>query len=65
MKVDDDHNIVEYDGTIKMIQDLFNRLDEDGDSDGIYDEPLMEKTNKLLCKGSKVDILSTTLILMN
>ena len=28
------------DGTNQMIQDLFSRSDEDGDSDGIYDEPL-------------------------
>jgi hypothetical protein len=33
-------------GTNQMIQDLFAQLDEDGDSDGIYDEPLLEKENK-------------------
>ena len=36
----------EYDGTNQMIQNLFAQLDEDGDSDGIYDEPLLEKENK-------------------
>jgi hypothetical protein len=33
-------------GTNKMIQDLFAQLNEDGDNDGIYDEPLLEKENK-------------------
>jgi hypothetical protein len=36
----------EDDGTNKMIQGLFAQLDKDGDSDGIYDEPLLEKENK-------------------
>ena len=36
----------EDDGTNQMIQDLFAQPDEDGDSDGIYDEPLLEKENK-------------------
>ena len=31
------------DGKNKMIQDFFAHLDEDGDNDGIYDEPLLEK----------------------
>ena len=25
----------------QIVQDLFAQLDEDGDSDGIYDEPLL------------------------
>jgi hypothetical protein len=36
----------EDDGTNQMIQDLFSQLDEDRDSDDIYDEPLLEKENK-------------------
>jgi hypothetical protein len=36
----------EDDGTNQMIQDFFAQLDGDGDSDGIYDEPLLEKANK-------------------
>jgi hypothetical protein len=36
----------EDDGTNQMIQDLFSHPNEDGDSDGIYDEPLLEKENK-------------------
>jgi antirestriction protein len=51
MEEDDGRNQVndpmeEYDGTNQMIQDLFSQLNEDGDSDGIYDEPLLEKANK-------------------
>jgi hypothetical protein len=36
----------EDDGTNQMIQYLFAQPDEDGESDGIYDELLLEKTNK-------------------
>ena len=51
MEEDDGTNQVndpmeEDDGTNQMLQDLFSQLDEDGDSDGIYDEPLLKKTNK-------------------
>ena len=48
MEVDYNNNIVQDDGTNQMIQDLFGHPDEDhGDnSDGIYDEPLIEKANK-------------------
>jgi hypothetical protein len=47
MEEDDGTNQVndpkeEDDGTNQMIQDLFSQSDEDGDSDGIYDEPLLE-----------------------
>ena len=48
-----------------MIQDLFAQSDEDGDSDGIYDEPLLGKENKRLYEGSIANILSTTLLLVN
>jgi hypothetical protein len=67
MEVDDNNNIVQDDGTNKMIQDLFGHPDEDhGDnSDGIYDEPLIKKENKQLYKGSRENILSTTLLLVN
>jgi hypothetical protein len=48
MEIDDNNNIVQVDETNQMIQDLFGHPDEDhGDnSDGIYDEPLIEKENK-------------------
>ena len=67
MEVDDNNNIVQVDETNQMIQDLFGHPDEDhGDSsDGIYDEPLIEKENKRLYKGSRANILSTTLLLVN
>ena len=67
MEVDVNNNIVQVDETNQMIQDLFSHLDEDhGDnSDGIYDEPLIEKANKRLYKGSRANILSTTLLLVN
>jgi hypothetical protein len=67
MEVDDNNNIVQYDGTNQMIQDLFSHPDEDhGDnSDGIYDEPLIEKENKRLYKGSRANIISTPLLLVN
>jgi hypothetical protein len=67
MEVDDNNNIVQEDGTNQMIQDLFGHPDEDhGDnSDGIYDEPLIEKANKRLYKGSRENLISTTLLLVN
>ena len=43
MEVDENNNIFQNDGTNQIIQDLFARPDVDADSDGIYDEPLMEK----------------------
>ena len=67
MEVDDNKNIVQDDGTNQMIQDLFGNPDEDhGDSsDGIYDEPLIEKENKRLYKESREHLLSTPLLLVN
>ena len=55
----------ENDGTNQMIQDLFSQPDEDGENVGIYDEPLLEKENKQLYEGSKENLLSTTLMLVN
>jgi hypothetical protein len=70
MEEDDGTNQVndpmeEDDGTNQMIQDLFSQPDEDGDNDGIYDEPLLEKENKRLYEGSRENILSATLLLVN
>jgi hypothetical protein len=65
MEEDENNNIVQDDGTNQMIQYLFAQSDEDGDSDGIYDEPLIEKENKLIYKGSRANLLSTTLLLVN
>jgi hypothetical protein len=55
----------EDDGTNQMIQDLFSQPDEDGENDGIYDEPLLEKANKQLYEGSRANLLSATLLLVN
>jgi hypothetical protein len=54
----------EYDGKNQMIQDFFSHSDEDGDSDGIYDEPLLENENKRLYEGSRENLLSATLLLV-
>jgi hypothetical protein len=55
----------EDDGTNQMIQDLFSQPDEDGENTGIYDEPLLEKANKRLYEGSRANLLSATLSLVN
>jgi hypothetical protein len=47
----------EDDGTNQMIQDLFSQPDEDGENVGIYDEPLLEKENKLLYEGSRANVM--------
>ena len=70
MEEDDGTNQVndpmeEDDGTNQMIQDLFSQPDEDGDNAGIYDEPLLEKANKQLYEGSRANLLSGTLLLVN
>jgi hypothetical protein len=52
-------------GTNQMIQDFFAQPDEDGDNDDIYDEPLLEKANKRIYEGSRTNILSATLLLVN
>ena len=66
MEEDVNNNIVQVDGTNQLIQDLFTLSDDqDGDSDGIYDEPLIEKESKPLYKGSRANLLSATLLLVN
>ena len=54
----------EDDGTNQMMQDLFSQPNEDGDNAGIYDEPILEKENKCLYKGSRENLLSATLLLV-
>ena len=66
MQVDDNNSMVQDDGTNQMIQELVGRQDDDGrDSDSIYDEPMMEKVDKRLYKGSIENLLSATLLLVN
>ena len=59
---EDDHidNVVEYDGTNKLIHDSFNvRMDDDDDNDNIddfddvHDIPLLEKAYERLYEGFK------------
>ena len=56
MEEDENNNIVHDDGTNKLIQDLYTRRDDqDGDNDGIYDEPMIEKeSNKRLKRKSSL-----------
>ena len=63
---DNNNNIVEDDGTNELIQDLFARPYEDDDEDiGDLDVPLLEKAEKTLYEGSKENLLSATLLLVN
>jgi hypothetical protein len=63
---DNNNNIVEDDWTDELIQDSFSRLDEDDDEDiGDLDVPLLEKVERPLYEGSKPNLLSTTLLLVN
>jgi len=63
---DNNNNIVEDDGTNELNQDLFARPDEDDDEDiGDLDVPLLEKAEKPLYEGSKENLLSATLLLVN
>jgi hypothetical protein len=70
MEEDDGTNKVndpmeEDDGTNQNIQDLFLQWAEDGENAGIYDEPILEKANKRLYEGSRANLLSATLLLLN
>ena len=73
---EDDHtdNVVEYDGTNILIHDSFNvRMDYDNDDDNeniddfddVHDIPLLEKAHEHHYEGSKTNILSATLLIMN
>jgi hypothetical protein len=56
------------DGIIFMIHDLFPHKGEDipkDDDDSIYDTGLIDNVTKPLYKGSKTNLLSTILLLMN
>ena len=55
----------EDDGTNQMIQDFFSHSDKDGDTNGIYDEPILENENKRFYEGSRVNLLFATLLLVN
>ena len=72
----DDHtdNVVEYDGTNTLIHDSFNvRMDDDDDNDNeniddfddVHDIPLLDKAYEPLYEGSKTNLLSAILLIMN
>ena len=72
----DDHidNVVEDDGTNTLIHDSFNvRMDDDDDDDNENnydfdnenDIPLLDKSCEPLYEGSKKNILSVVLLIMN
>ena len=73
---EDDHtdNVVEYDGTNTLINDSFNvRMDDDDDEDheniddfdDVHDIPLLDKAYEPLYEGSKTNLLSAILLIMN
>ena len=73
---EDDHtnNVVEDDNTKTLIHDSFNvRMDYDDDDDheniddfdDVLNIPLLEKACKPLYEGSKIDILSAILLILN
>ena len=63
---DDNNNIVQDDGTNELIQDLFTQVNEDEDIDDIdLDVPLLDKENTPLYEGSRENIISATLLLVN
>ena len=71
----DDHtdNVIEDDGTNTLIHDSFNvRMDDDDvdnenddDFDDVHDIPLLNKAYEPLYEGSKTNIISTILLIMN
>jgi hypothetical protein len=71
-------NVVEDDGTNTLIHDSFNvRMDDDDDDDDdddsendddfddVHDIPLLDKAYEPLYEGSKTNLLSTILLIMN
>ena len=73
---EDDHtdNAVEDYGTNTLIHDSFNvRMDDEDDDDhenidefdDVHDIPLLEKEYELLYEGSKTNLLSDVLLIMN
>ena len=64
-------NIFEDDGTNTLIHDTFNvRMDDDvdhenDDFDGVHDLTLLEKEHEPLYEGSKINIISAILLIMN
>jgi hypothetical protein len=49
----------------RLIQDTFAPMDEDNHDDGHDVDPLLEKSRQPLYEGSKTNLLSTILLLVN
>ena len=72
-ETDHTDNVVEDDGTTTLIHDSFNvRMDDDDvdnenddDFDDVHDIPLLDKAYEPLYEGSKTNILSAILLIMN
>ena len=71
----DEHadDVIEDDGTNTLIHDSFNvRMDDndadnenDDDFDNVHDIPLLDKAYEPLYEGSKINLFSTILLIMN
>ena len=64
----DDHadNVIEDDGTNTLIHNQFNiRMDDDDDFNDFHDIHLLDKAYEPLNEGSKTNLLSTILLIMN
>jgi hypothetical protein len=60
---DTDNSTVENDGINRLIQDTFSPMDDNFDD--IHDVPLIEKSQQPLYEGSRTNILSAILLLVN
>ena len=68
------NNVIEDDGTNTLIHDSFNvRMDDDDDDDNenddyfddVHDIPLLDKSYEPLYEGSKTNLFSVVLLIMN
>ena len=67
MEEDDDaNNIVEENGTNRLIHEIFNAgMDDDENIDGVFDIHVLEEERQPLFEGSKTNILYAMLLLVN
>ena len=61
---DDNNNIVEYDGTNRLIQVMLTRTDH-GNFHDVHDVPLLGKSKQPLYEGSRKKLIYATLLLVN
>jgi hypothetical protein len=65
MEKDDTNNIVELDdGTNRLIQDILSLINVENNDD-IYDVLLLEKEEQPLYEGSRINIISAIMLLVN